>query len=62
MAQIKVYLDSVEIGQLKILPKGPDDYVPKFNQNSLQKIIVEIGDKFGPNNWNRFEYIKEAQE
>lgn len=57
---IKAYLNSNEIGMLKIDPTGQADYVPKFNQHTLQRIIVEIDDKFGKDNWTSFEYIKEA--
>jgi len=59
---IKTYLNSVEIGILKIDPKGEADYVPKFNQQSLQRIIVEIDNRFGKDNWTSFEYIKEAAQ
>jgi hypothetical protein len=59
---IKIYLNSVEIGILKINPLVEEDYVPKFNQHSLQRIIVEIDDKFGKDNWTSFEYIKKAAE
>ena len=60
MSQIKVYLNGNLLGYHPIDPTG--DYVPNFNQRTLQRIIVMIDDKFGKDNWTSFEYIKEAAE
>ena len=60
MAQIKTYLNDNPVGTLQIDSKEQFDYVAKFNQHSLQRIILEIDNKFGKDNWTSFEYIKEA--
>jgi hypothetical protein len=58
MAHIKTYSGDTVLGVQQIDPQG--DYAPNFNQDSLQKIIVKIDDKFGKDNWTSFEYIKDV--
>lgn len=56
---IKAYLDDQELGHMEIDPAG--DYVPNFNQNAIQRVVLMCDERWGARNWTSFEYIKHKE-
>ena len=54
MTEIKVYLDSVEIGSTLLETKNTNI----IERNSIHTFIKEIDDLVGKDNWTSFEYVK----
>ena len=56
MNEIKVYLNSVEIGSTVFQSNN----IEIIERNSIDTIIKEIDDLVGKDNWTSFEYVKRA--
>jgi hypothetical protein len=57
MTEIKIYLDSVEIGSTLLQTKNTNI----IERNSIHTFIKEIDDLVGKDNWTSFEYRKDAE-
>ena len=57
-AEIKVYLNSVEIGSTTLQSNN----ITIIERNSIDTVIREIDDLVGKDNWTSFEYIREIPE